>query len=87
MKSDQPQGVTTVSVRIPANYADAIFQIANERTTRTDKVTQSDLIRRFIADGLKDEIERSDDITGEIKDLLDDDLIVNSGGDDQEVEA
>lgn len=82
MNSDQPQGTTPVSCRIPTNQAEAIFQLAQQRSSRTDKTSQSDLIRKYIAEGLSRDVEESEDVPEEVYDLLDDDLLANTGGDE-----
>lgn len=73
------------SVKLPTNIAEALFQLAKHRDSREDRTNQSDLMRRYIIQGLRDDVA-DDEVPGEIRDLLDDDLEANAGG-TEEVEA
>jgi histidinol phosphatase-like PHP family hydrolase len=84
---DKDAGMTPKSVKIPTNHAEALFQLAQHRSTREDRTTQSELIRKYIAKGLRADIGSDSEIPGEIRDLLDDDLVANAGGSESEVEA
>lgn len=78
MPQPDQQGTSKVSLRIPTNHKEAIYQLAKERDTRTDRVKMSDIMRRYIADGLQSE----EDVPEEVADLLDDDLMANAGGEE-----
>lgn len=76
--STQPEGTAHVGAYIPTNHAEAIFQISQYRSSRSDRVSQSDVLRDAIKEYLKREAE-NEDLPGEILDLLDEDLKANGG--------
>ena len=78
MGSNQEDGTANVGAFVPTNHAEALFQLAQHLSTRSDRTTQSDLIRRYVAEGLRRDVE-SMDLPGEIADLLDEDLLANAG--------
>ncbi|WP_323174801.1 hypothetical protein, partial [Natrialba sp. PRR66] len=82
MAPDNSQGTTTISVRVPTNHAEALFQIAQERSSRVDRTTQSDVVREYIQDGLTRDAQ-SGEVPQEVLDLLDVDLEANAGGDEK----
>lgn len=77
--STQPDGTAHVGAYIPTNHAEAIFQISKSRSTRSDRVSQSDVLRDAIREYLQREAE-NEDLPGEVLDLLDEDLKANAGG-------
>lgn len=77
--STQPDGTAHVGAYVPTNHAEAIFQISKHRSTRSERVSQSDVLREAIRQYLQNEAER-EDLPGEILDLLDEDLKANAGG-------
>ena len=78
MASNQDdEGRSSIGFEVPTNHKEAIFQLAQHRSTRSDRTTMSDVLRRYVREGL----EREDDLPGEIRDLLDDDLVADAGGD------
>lgn len=86
MPPSNEDGTAHIGAYIPTNHAEALFQLSNHRSTRSDRVTQSDLIRRYVKEGLLRDIQDGD-VPGELADLLDADLLANAGGDEGEVEA
>lgn len=80
--SSQPDGTAHVGAYVPTNHAEALFQLAQERSERADKTTQSDLLRQYLKEGLRRDVRQSDDAPEEVYDLLDMDLEADAGGDD-----
>lgn len=75
---DENGGRAHIGAQVPTNHAEALFQLAQHRSTRADRTTQSDLIREAISEYLP----KQDDLPEETRDLLDDDLLANAGGDE-----
>lgn len=67
--------------RIETNYQEAAELLAFKRTKRTDKWTKS----RVIREALIEYLARAEDLPEEARDLLDDDMLANAGGDKEEV--
>lgn len=82
---DELDGMSAATLRIPTNHKEAVYQLAQSRSTRTDRVTMSDIFREYIRLGLQEEEE--EDLPEEVLDLLDEDLKANAGGDADPAEA
>lgn len=77
----------SIGFRVPANVNTAYEQIANERDYEAgahDTVNKSDVLRDALIEYLDNHF---DELPEETRDLLDDDLVANAGGDAEEVEA
>ena len=71
-----------IGAEIPTNHKEALFLLAKYRSVeQRENVTFSDLVRDYIERGLRSEEE----LPEEVRDLLDEDLLANAGG--EEVEA
>jgi hypothetical protein len=69
--------------RCPSHLIEAAEQLAEKRYSRHDKWTPS----RIYRDALRDYLANADDLPEETRDLLDDDLKANAGGDAEEGET
>jgi hypothetical protein len=78
------EGMSHLGGDIPNNHKEALFQIAKNRTTRTDRVTMADLQREAIKLWLAREA-KANALSEEVRDLLDDDLKADAGGSDEEL--
>lgn len=65
---------------IPTNHKEAVYQFAESRTTRTQPVSMADILREAVSEYLNNHY---DELPGETRDLLDEDLIANAGGTDE----
>lgn len=83
--STQDDGMSHMGALVPTNHAEALYQLAKSRSTRSDKTSQSDLLRAAISQYLTREAAK-EDVPGEVRDLLDDDLVADAG-EGSEVEA
>ena len=75
-------GMSQIGVYVPTNTKEALYLLAHERSEPRDKTTMSGLARDYIMQGLARDVKDSQDVPGEIYDLLDDDLVANAGGED-----
>ena len=76
--SKQDEGMVNIGGLVPTNHAEALFQLAQYRSTRSNPTSQSELYRRAIAGFLKREVEEGD-VPDEVRDLVDEDLLANGG--------
>lgn len=65
-------------VRMPTNLQEACEILAEGRYSRHDKVSKAEIIR----EATREYLARQDDLPEEARDLLDDDLRSNAGGDE-----
>ncbi len=75
-----------IGFRVPSNVNTAYEQIANLRDFEAgahDTVNKSDVLREALIEYLDNHY---DDLPEETRDLLDDDLVANAGGDAEGVE-
>jgi len=76
-----------IGFRVPSNVNTAYEQIANLKDFEAGAhatVNKSDILREALEEYLNNHYE---ELPEETRDLLDDDLIANAGGDAEEVEA
>lgn len=75
----------SIGFRVPADVNAAYEQIANERNYHAgphETVNKSDVLRDALKEYL---LNHYDELPQETRDLLDDDLIANAGGDAEEI--
>jgi hypothetical protein len=73
-----------VSAEVPTNQKEALFLLAKSRSMeQRGIVSMAEILREYIEEGLK----REEDLPGEVRDLLEDDLLTNAGGDSGAVDA
>ncbi|MBV0903933.1 hypothetical protein [Haloarcula salina] len=75
MAPDQ-SGMPRANVRVPTNLQESAELLARYRDTRNDAWSKS----RVVREALKDYLPRQQDLPPEARDLLDDDLLANAGG-------
>lgn len=80
MGTNQATGETSrIAAEVPTNQKEALFLLAKHRSARQrSNVPMAQLLREAVEIYLED----ADDLPEEVRDLLDDDLLANAGGEE-----
>lgn len=80
-------GMSQIGVYVPTNVKEALYLLAHARSEPRQETSMSALARDYIEQGLAQDIQQSDDVPEEVRDLLDDNLESDGGESELTVDA